>query len=156
MKGLISAGSTGVELGTQGGFFAEFILTNLKPRELWVVDTDLGQLEVDLSRHEAVRLWEGKSGDFLQEMEEGSFDFIYVDASHWWPNVSEDARLSKALVRPGGLLIFNDYTTWSPIEAEPYGVLRAVNETLVAGGFLLEAIGLHPGGYHDVALRRVD
>lgn len=41
-----------------------------------------------------------------------SFDIIYIDGSHATADVLEDAVLSYRLLRPGGVLIFDDYT-WS-------------------------------------------
>jgi predicted O-methyltransferase YrrM len=37
------------------------------------------------------------------------FDFIYVDGSHTAPDVLADAVLSFELLKPGGLLAFDDY-----------------------------------------------
>jgi predicted O-methyltransferase YrrM len=41
-----------------------------------------------------------------------SFDLIYVDGSHQAPDVLSDAILAFMLLRPGGVLIFDDYL-WS-------------------------------------------
>jgi predicted O-methyltransferase YrrM len=41
-----------------------------------------------------------------------SFDIIYIDGSHATADVLEDAVLSYRLLRPGGVLIFDDYV-WS-------------------------------------------
>lgn len=38
-----------------------------------------------------------------------SFDFIYIDGSHKASDVLEDAVLSWRLLKPGGILIFDDY-----------------------------------------------
>ena len=154
-SGLLSEGCIGVELGTQGGHWARFLADELIPQELHVVDIDLSQLEHDFSNDSNIQLWETESQTFLERREMSYFDFIYIDASHWYPNVKIDTELSASRVKIGGLLIFNDYTTWSPIECEPYGVLRAVNELLFDGGFCIDGLGLHPGGYHDIAVRRI-
>ena len=44
----------------------------------------------------------------LAEGRQGSFDFIYVDASHRAPDVLLDAVLAFQLLRIGGLIIFDD------------------------------------------------
>jgi predicted O-methyltransferase YrrM len=41
-----------------------------------------------------------------------SFDLVYVDGSHRAPDVLSDSVLSFHLLRPGGLLVFDDYL-WS-------------------------------------------
>jgi predicted O-methyltransferase YrrM len=38
-----------------------------------------------------------------------SFDFIYIDGSHMAEDVLEDAVLAWRLLKPGGLIIFDDY-----------------------------------------------
>lgn len=39
----------------------------------------------------------------------GGFDLIYIDASHYAPDVLTDAILSFKLLKEGGLIIFDDY-----------------------------------------------
>lgn len=46
------------------------------------------------------------------------FDFVYIDGSHQAPDVLCDAVLGFKLLRPGGLIAFDDYL-WS--ENLPYG-----------------------------------
>ncbi|HKR88329.1 MAG TPA: class I SAM-dependent methyltransferase [Phenylobacterium sp.] len=48
----------------------------------------------------------------LAEERHESFDLIYVDGSHQAPDVLSDAVLAFMLLRPGGLLVFDDYL-WS-------------------------------------------
>lgn len=56
----------------------------------------------------------GKSQDMLKHPTllslKDSFDIIYLDANHHTSHVLEDAILSFPLLKPGGLLIFDDYT----------------------------------------------
>ena len=68
-----------------------------------------------------IRLYEGISAEVLAWMasEEGywqSFDFIYIDGSHLAKDVFIDAALSWNLLKPGGILAFDDYGwgTWDP------------------------------------------
>lgn len=51
------------------------------------------------------------------------FDFIYIDGSHQAPDVLADAVLSFELLRPGGVMIFDDYL-WS---MEPLGQQDLLN-----------------------------
>lgn len=37
------------------------------------------------------------------------FDVVYVDGSHQGPQVLGDAVMADALLRPGGMLIFDDF-----------------------------------------------
>ncbi len=70
----------------------------------------------------------------LHEGLEGQFDFIYVDGSHRADDVLADAVLGFQLLRPGGLLIFDDYLwnygylqTGNPIETPKPGIDAFVN-----------------------------
>lgn len=42
-------------------------------------------------------------------LRQNSFHFIYIDGDHRAPAVLEDAVLSFSLLRPGGIMIFDDY-----------------------------------------------
>lgn len=53
----------------------------------------------------------------------GSFDFAYIDGSHQAPDVLTDAVLAFHLVRPGGVMIFDDYL-W---HMEPQGQQDPLN-----------------------------
>jgi predicted O-methyltransferase YrrM len=41
--------------------------------------------------------------------QEARFDFIFVDASHWFKDVLEDSRLALELVASDGIIIWHDY-----------------------------------------------
>lgn len=56
-----------------------------------------------------VRLIEARSDDGLCTLPTSSYDFVYIDGSHRAPDVLSDAVLSFRLLKPGGLLIFDDY-----------------------------------------------
>lgn len=51
----------------------------------------------------------GRSQDILRTLEPESFDIIYVDGSHDTSDVLEDAVLAWKILKPGGVLIFDDY-----------------------------------------------
>jgi predicted O-methyltransferase YrrM len=58
---------------------------------------------------EKVRLIETRSDDGLCGLAPSSYDCIYIDGSHRAPDVLSDAILSFRLLKPAGLLIFDDY-----------------------------------------------
>lgn len=50
------------------------------------------------------------SYDALTDMAKGpKFDFIYVDASHTAPDVLTDACVAWPILKPGGIMVFDDY-----------------------------------------------
>jgi predicted O-methyltransferase YrrM len=56
-----------------------------------------------------VRSLEGRSQEVLRTLPKESYDVIYVDGSHVTQDVMIDAVLAFDLLKPGGLLIFDDY-----------------------------------------------
>lgn len=57
----------------------------------------------------------------ITEGHENSFDLIYVDGSHEAPDVLTDACMAWTLLKPEGLMIFDDYifNLQSPIDKRP-------------------------------------
>ena len=53
----------------------------------------------------------GRSIDMLARLicEQQQFDFIYIDASHQAPDVLSDAVMAFEILKPGGVLGFDDY-----------------------------------------------
>lgn len=63
-----------------------------------------------------VRIFKGTSTDFLLTNQETEADLIYIDASHRAADVLSDAVLSDLLLKPGGILIFDDYIWGAGLE----------------------------------------
>jgi hypothetical protein len=61
------------------------------------------------------------SKEFLRSIEEPTFDFIYIDGDHTAEGVIQDAVLSWRLLKPGGIVAFDDYLWEDPrgIEFQP-------------------------------------
>ena len=62
-----------------------------------------------------IRLHVGQSQEILRDRTFSSsrLDFVYIDGSHRASDVLEDAVLTFRLVKPGGVIIFDDYL-WRP------------------------------------------
>jgi predicted O-methyltransferase YrrM len=54
----------------------------------------------------------------LRKLSLASYDVVYIDGSHTADDVLEDALLCWRLLKPGGLLIFDDYV-WRPASPRP-------------------------------------
>jgi predicted O-methyltransferase YrrM len=65
------------------------------------VKTALGQKKV--------RKLKGASQEVLRGLQPNQYDAVYVDGSHAAPDVLEDAVLAFRLLKPSGILIFDDY-----------------------------------------------
>jgi len=66
---------------------------------------------------ERVHKWKGTTADFLAYNSpwlNSRYDFVYVDADHHASSVLADAVGAWALLRPGGLMAFDDYLWAAP------------------------------------------
>lgn len=145
------------EVGTQEGHFAERIDAVVRPEKLYLFDIDDAPLRargIDLLQRPHVTLHLGDSSTMLATFPDDHFDWIYIDGDHSYEGACKDIRVARTKVKPGGLLIFNDFTLWSPTECIDYGVPHAVCELAAAHDFNFVYFALHPHLYNDVALRR--
>jgi predicted O-methyltransferase YrrM len=110
-----------LELGSFEGLSACYLLWRLPDAQVTCVDTfdwfDIDDLEGRFERNVAlvdasrVRRLTGHTRNVLLRLvdEDAAFDFVYVDASHLALDVLVDAALAWKLLRPGGLIVFDDY-----------------------------------------------
>ncbi len=77
----------------------------------------------------------GKSADVLPTLRVGSFDGAYIDGNHDEEDVLGDARMVLPLVKPGSLMVFDDYD-WP----RGSGVKRAAARFLAEVGAKVEKI----------------
>jgi predicted O-methyltransferase YrrM len=59
----------------------------------------------------------GRSDEMLRDLPRGRYDFVSIDGSHEAADVLADAVLCWPLLKPGGLVCFDDYEWW--IDAAP-------------------------------------
>ena len=154
----LAKGGTALEVGTQYGHFAKNIFDIIRPERLDIVDQTFQLLDYDyFNPHISsgrVRLHEGDSSSVMATLPAASYDLIYVDGNHFYEGVFRDAQEAIRLAKPTGVIVFNDYTAYSPLERTQYGVVRVVNDLCLDHGFEMFLLGLHILGYHDVAIRR--
>jgi predicted O-methyltransferase YrrM len=122
-----------LEIGVLEGRATHWLLTNVltdASARIYCMDTFMGgsehqsgmshalanlnslqQIFIDnVSVHkDKVLLEVGTSQELLRKLELYSFDFIYIDGSHRSADVLEDAILSFRLLKPNGIMIFDDY-----------------------------------------------
>lgn len=73
--------------------------------------TAFRSFEANLSRfgrHDIVAVHKASSRDVLDLFQADTFDFIYIDGSHFYEDVSFDMRSSKRICRPGGIVSGDD------------------------------------------------
>jgi SAM-dependent methyltransferase len=155
---LLPKGMVCAELGTQTGSFARKILAAIHPSRLHLYDTDFTPF--DFAYFQAVidagvvELHHGDAASLLSAMPDRHFGLIYIDADHSYAGVRRDLEQAALKIQDDGWIVCNDYAVFSPLEGIKYGVCRAVNELCLRQGFEILYLGLHPWGYHDVAIRR--
>lgn len=142
------------ELDTLRGDFARDILDIVAPDELHLVDIHFGLCRADVLADARVRRHEAMTIDYLARPEAGMFDWIYVDADHGHEAVVRDIAAAKGRVRPGGLLVFNDFARIVRPGFGVFGVHQAVCEFLAAEGWPVAFLCFQEEALYDIALRR--
>jgi hypothetical protein len=67
-----------------------------------------------------ITIHQGYSSTILKQLpSESQFDFAYIDASHTAYGTLEDAVLTHPLIKPGGIIIFDDYLWKDPNRPSP-------------------------------------
>ncbi|GAB2886362.1 hypothetical protein GCM10027093_21810 [Paraburkholderia jirisanensis] len=177
VEALAPRGGVVTEVGVAAGDFSQFIIDTLHPSRFYALDTfdmhknefiwgrpsselfghrtQLEHFRARFAQHGAgVEARVGLSAELLGEFGDQTFDFIYIDAGHDYENVKRDAQMSARKLKRDGLIVFNDYTIIDVFSLEGYGVVQAVNELVVAGGWQVCAFALQHSMFCDIALRR--
>jgi ubiquinone/menaquinone biosynthesis C-methylase UbiE len=144
------------EVGVLRGNFSAHILQTVRPDRLHLIDRDpcrhnVRQRFADCS---AIEYHEGDSAELLVSFPDSYFDWIYIDAGHHYEAVRADADAASRKLKPGGVMIFNDYIIWDHLCAKRYGVVQTVNELCVKEGWKVVAFCLNAEMICDVALTR--
>lgn len=71
-----------------------------------------------------VTIYRDKSENRLPRFPDAMFDIIHVDGDHEYPGVKLDQELGWTKLRPGGIMVFDDYRALRKTD----GVTRLVNE----------------------------
>lgn len=146
------------EVGTQAGWYAQRILDCVAPDELHLFDLDFGLLQKErpeLAACHNVTIHKGDSSDMLARLPDFYFDWIYVDGDHNIAGVKRDAAVAVRKIRQDGILVFNDYTPWSIMELNDYGVMPVVNDLIQSGEWRVVYFTFHQHMYCDIAIRRM-
>lgn len=115
----------GAEVGVWEAEYAEKILASSAVQTLHLIDpwTAVGMTRTETTGEEAMMtamkrlapfpgryvLHRGLSEEVHTRFEDGSLDFIYLDASHDYDNVKQDLGFWVPKVRKGGLMMGHDY-----------------------------------------------
>lgn len=88
-----------------------------------LIGQDLQQISSTTAARVVVHREDTATFDF--EQYRNTFDIVFVDASHKYADVMRDSRAALSIVRPGGIVVWDDYHAGEP------GVVRALHELAV-------------------------
>lgn len=142
------------ELGTYRGDFARMILDVVEPEALHLVDVTFALCRRDVLDHPAVRRHEMMTTAFLGAAATPGFDWIYVDADHGYEAVVADIAAAAPRVKPGGMLVFNDFARIVRPGFGVFGVHQAVTEFAIRSGWPVAFFCLNGEALYDIALRK--
>jgi hypothetical protein len=166
------------EVGVAYGDFTAEVLAGCVPRKFIAIDCfDLedypamwGFARLEGGTHETfyrrrfapelasgrMELHRGYSNEVLPRLPDESVDIFYIDAWHSYEAVSEELAIIKTKVRPRGWILLNDYTLYDVVSETPYGVVQAAHEFMLAEGWEMKFLALHPLMFCDIALRKMN
>lgn len=169
--GLLPKNKVIVEVGVAVGEFSNRFLTVCEPSRfiaidlfnlhdhptLWGQDTKVlfgGRTHADyyrnrfadLMQRQVVTVLEGDSVACLATLEDASVDIVYIDADHSDQFVRKELGVVKSKIKDDGFIILNDYImNEAGYSNQPYGVIQATNEFMIAENWELVyfALELH-------------
>mmetsp|Transcript_4636 Transcript_4636/g.12343 ORF Transcript_4636/g.12343 Transcript_4636/m.12343 type:complete len:260 (-) Transcript_4636:489-1268(-) len=138
----VANGGSLVEVGTMTGVLARFMLRELRPKKLTVMDISgwafrQCQTKTKLvanSTGAELTCLAGNSKVLLAALPDAAFDMIYIDGDHEYVGVCSDLEIARLKVKVGGIVVMNDYLVFeTQFFAQRgrwgvYGVVHAVNE----------------------------
>ncbi len=152
----------GVEVGVAGGWYSEQIMKRNPQLSLYGVDpwvpyrgyNDytrtstfsklLAEAEERLSKYSNYAFVKEFSMDALSMFRDNSLDFVYIDANHGDPYVTQDITEWYKKVRPGGILAGHDYTRSKGREGGPppkNDTIEATNKFVKENNLILFILG---------------
>lgn len=150
----------GAEVGIFRCAFTEVILKRTEPSKLHLFDIDSVAISLakgnyaDRIAADKIEVHHGDSATALSAMGDSYFDWVYVDGDHGYHGVRRDIDALYSKVKPGGLIVFNDYTFFDPLSLSKFGVMEAVNELCNERGLQVAGFALHGRGFNDIMVRK--
>jgi predicted O-methyltransferase YrrM len=167
-------GGTIAEIGVALGDFSLWLLEHVRPTRFVGIDifnghefeSFWGRSRADVfgsGTHEAfyrrrvagtpIEVRQGISWEQLSTFPDHTFDLIYLDADHRYWAVRQDLEAAAPKVRPGGIIVCDDYIVHDHIGNVECGVIPAVNEFVAARGYEVLAYAFGRWTFGNIAFR---
>jgi hypothetical protein len=166
IKNKLGSGLVGAEIGISMGYGTEYVVDGMDFKLFYMVDPyvpyDFNETTQEAFNDQYakatekfcvypyVRFLRMSSEDASKLVPDGSLDFVFIDANHFYPAVKKDLDLWYPKVRPGGVFSGHDYFinppekdidkfiyTWA-VKGIHYGVIKAVNEFVITNNVKLQ------------------
>ena len=150
LKDFLPKNSVCAEVGIANGDFSEIIFNINQPRKLHLIELSTEYVDICKNRFKNqiaennISVHKGFSYKVLKTFPDKYFDWIYIDGDHSYDTVKKDLLISKNKIKDDGLIMLDDYVSFSYQEMLQYGVVHAVNEFCCEENF--EILGLSISG----------
>ena len=167
--------SIGAEIGVEQGLFSELILSFVKPKKLYLIDSwidvmtgkfqnqretlrqekNYNEVRKKFQNHLAVEIVRESSENASKLFKNNSLDWIYIDADHSYEGVSKDLGTWGEKIKIGGFMCGHDWTTKPTKKGRViFGVNRAVEEYILKNKF--ELIGItNENNFNSFVLKKI-
>lgn len=152
MMAAMASGPVGIEVGVAFGGFSRHVLAHCDVEEFHLLDRDFTRLLPEIEADPRTILHQGDSAEQLAALPDGCADWIYIDADHRYAGCNADAEVARHKIKPEGLLFFNDYSVWAPMNFVAWGVPAVVHDFLNEGWQLRGMTLGDRFGSHDVVI----
>lgn len=153
--------SIGAEIGVEQGIFSELILSFVKPKKLYLIDSwidvmigkfqnqretlrqekNYNEVRKKFQNQPAVEIVRESSENASKLFKNNSLDWVYIDADHSYEGVSKDLVTWGEKIKIGGFMCGHDWTTKPTKKGGViFGVNRAVEEYVLKNKFELLGI----------------
>lgn len=97
-----------------------------------------------------VKIIRAKSAEAIRSFADAQFDVMYIDANHQYEYVLRDLMDARRKLKPGGIMMLNDFYEGPGGAEQNLGVIGAVNTFVKRTGFTY--LAMSHGSYADVTL----
>lgn len=164
------------EVGVAYGYFSEKILDVCCPKKFFAIDifsdnvkgiwgndgfekanmTHLEWYRTKFSEEISKGIVETRKGfswECLAQFPDNYFDYLYLDAAHDYDSCRKDVEEVRRVVKPQGIIQFNDYIFYDYMGGSYYGVMPVVNKLVNETKSKVLCYCLSLSGFDDIVVQ---